>query len=567
MRSGAEVGRCVARARFWRRRQNQTRGRPQVRWLSSKIAGMHRVRNLALAMLIVVTVGSLAYTGGYAWYLRSDYYCRRCVRGLSAALGLPSDIGRVVPRSWMSREFDDVVVWLPDRRGQALSCRRALLLYTPEPDNPDAYEIELLGGTCEISTRTWLQEDYRRVIESGLRPGFDPDGPRQVRFSGMDLRLDRERFRGSLRNASGVVTFMLPDTGRASIRCTALNGYEAPEPVVLRARFSPDAGGIRLDQADLSVPNLPVSVLGLQELAGIGLNSGTFSGQVTYAEADERRRLTVRGKCLDLSLAECTAGLVTRPWRGFCPEIELIELAIEEGRPQRLRFRGVLTGLVLGDVLAPWGLENVGGELVLRVRDANLSPVGIERLVASGRCVDVSLAALTEALGAGRASGTARLIIDDLTVEHNRLCSLDAEIRVEGVAEPAWVEGRLVTELVSRALNVDVPPFLPERIPYTRLGCRLEVRDEVLYVFGTHGPRQKTILTVRLLEQDFPLIVEPERPIDLTGWFDGLRGRFAKHLQERLDMLTLQQAWQAVSFWPEWPVPATSQPVAGDRRP
>ena len=33
---------------------------------------------------------------------------------LSAALGLPSEIGRVVPLSRSAREFQDIVVWLPE---------------------------------------------------------------------------------------------------------------------------------------------------------------------------------------------------------------------------------------------------------------------------------------------------------------------------------------------------------------------------------------------------------------------------------------------------------------------
>ncbi|MFH1746524.1 MAG: hypothetical protein ABIG44_05700 [Planctomycetota bacterium] len=530
---------------------------------------MRRARPLALVVLTVVTVVSLAYTGGYAWYLRSAYYRQKCVDNLSTALGLPSDIGRVVPRSSTAQEYGDVVVWLPDRRDQALYCRQAVLRYSPTPADPDAYEIELLGGKCEISTRTWLQEDYRRVIESGLRPGFDPDGPRLVKFSGMDLWFIRNRFRGALHDASGVVLFELPDQGRATIRCAALNGHSVSEPVVLRTRFSPRDSGIRIDELKLSVPNLPVKVLGLEALIGTGLRTGMFGGELIYSETGSGPHLTISGRCTDLSLAECTAGLVARPWEGMCPEIELKELTLENDRPRRLCFRGVLQGLLLGDVLAPWGLEALGGVLTLRVRDADLSSAGIERLVASGECVGVSLQALTSATDWGRASGTVRLEIDDLTIEQNRLCSLDAEIRVEQTAEDTWIEGRLVTELVSRALDVNVPPFFPERIQYTQLGCRIEVRDEVLYLFGTHGPREKTILTVNMVGQEFPLILEPKHSFDLTSWLDLLRLRAAEHLRQRLELLNWQQAWRTLSVWPRWPIPVATQPeftLPGDSR-
>ena len=111
------------------------------------------------------------------------------------------------------------------------------------------------------------------------------------------------------------------------------------------------------------------------------------------------------GKCHKLSLSECTASLLPVPWRGTGAEIELEELTLENGRPQRLRFRGVLTDVVLGDILAPWDLNTAGGDLVLRVREADLSPAGVERLVASGQCVGLSLEALTGQLGWGRMSG------------------------------------------------------------------------------------------------------------------------------------------------------------------
>ena len=85
---------------------------------------MQRGRYLVLTAASLVLAGSLATTGGYAWYLRSSGYRQACAAYLSERLELPSDIGRVIPRSRCSREFDDVVVWLPDRRGRALSCRR-----------------------------------------------------------------------------------------------------------------------------------------------------------------------------------------------------------------------------------------------------------------------------------------------------------------------------------------------------------------------------------------------------------------------------------------------------------
>lgn len=524
---------------------------------------MKHPRSLLLAGLVLITVGSLAGTLGYAWYLRSERYRQYCADYLSTWLGLPSDIGRVVPRSWSVREFDDVVVWLPGRRDKALSCRRALVIAKPSAEDPEAYEIELLGGTSEISSRTWLREDVRRVLESGLRPGFDPAGPRRVKFSGMNLRFERGDFQGELSDAVGVVEFETAESGWAAIHCRALNDYVSPEPVALTARFSPQPNGIQIDALTLRVPTLPLHVLHLERLLSLGLRSGAFSGELRYSEANGHRRTTLSGRCTNLDLAECTARLLPTPWRGKGTEIELRELTLEDGRPQRLRFAGVLDGLVLGDVLAPWGLQGLGGKLTLRVRAADLSRAGIERLIASGRCENIALDALTRQLGWGRMSGTARLVIDDLTIEQNHLRSLDAEFIVTERAQPEWLEGRLLTNLVSRLLGTDLPDVLPERIEYTHLGFRLDVRDELLYVFGTHGPREKTILTARLFGQELPLLVEPEEPFELAGWLDQWRARALAYL-EKLNEVTPRQTWEALRRWPThwWPATRPAPPDA-----
>ena len=135
-------------------------------------------------------------------------------------------------------------------------------------------------------------------------------------------------------------------------------------------------------------------------------------------------------------------------------------------------------------------------------------------------------------------TGNLRIVIDDLTIENNQLKSLDASMIVDdAVQQPNWIEGKLLRELISRTLKVELPDVLPERIEYTQLGVKLDVRDEVLHVFGTHGPREKTILTVRLAELEMPLIREPERSFDLSGWFDELRAQAAERLQRRLRSL------------------------------
>ncbi len=250
---------------------------------------MRRPRVIVLAVLAGLVYGSLLATGGYAWYLRSDGYRKSCAARLSDSLRLPAEIGRVVPRSRNAREFQDVRVWLPERRGEAAYCRRAIVVGQPTANDADAYELQLLGGWCEISTRTWLREDYRTVLESGLRPGFDPDGPRRVVFSGMDLTFEHQGFRAALRDAHGVVAFENPVQGWATVHCNEFNGHTTADAVVLRVEFSPQAPGVRLDRVELIVPELPIAIVGLEDLAGLGLRTGSFSGRVQYRETDGHR--------------------------------------------------------------------------------------------------------------------------------------------------------------------------------------------------------------------------------------------------------------------------------------
>lgn len=495
-------------------------------------------------LLGLVMAGSLAGSAGYALYLRSDAYRERAAAALSESLGLPADIERVRPLSLRARQFDGILVWLPDRRGQALRCDVAQVISTPTPSNPDAYELRLSGGSCEISPRTWLGEDYRSVLASGLRPGFAPGGPSRVHFSGMDVQVARDRFTLTLDDASGLVSFENSQSGSAAITCYRLNGYRSNEPIFLDAAFSPLLSGVQADSIELTIPSMSLEVLRLEQLTGTTIRSGTFDGRVTYSETASRRTLAISGHCAGVDLAEVTA-MLPRPWRGRCEHAVLQELLIENRVPVAVRLLGDVTDLYLGDVLAPWGLAHVGGKLTLNLKSAVITTAGVERLVAVGRCDGVALESLSAALGHGRMSGTLRLEIHDLTVIDNRLHSLDAEMTVDPAADGSrWIEGLLLRSAVKGALRIDLPPILPERVEYTRLGVRLEVRDEVLRLYGSHGRQARTILSVRLLGTELELVTEPEGPIDLSPHLDGIRSKVAELMRERWDALQARRRAQ-----------------------
>lgn len=492
------------------------------------------MRAAAAAALGLILVGSIVATLSVGWYLRSPAYRRAVESSLSARLALPSEVGRVVPRSWSSREYRDIVIWLPERRGRAMTCDRALVRATPQ-HGPSAYEIDLFGGAVEISTRTWLSGDYRGVIESGLRPGFSPDGPHALRFQGMVVRFQRDDFELTLSDTAGSVEFEMPTVGRARATATRLNGFEGATPVTLEAEFSPRESGVRVDQLTLSTPDIPLGVLGLRPLVGADVHRGSFQGRLAYREDGGRVELELSGRCRDIDLAECTHGLGGTAWRGRCDEIELLTLRLGAEGLREVAFRGRVSDLQLDDVLARWALDAGGGVAHLDVGTVVAEPSGIRDFVASGRCVDVSLDALTQSLGMGRMTGVVRVHIDDVTIVENHLKSLKAAVRVVDADDaPNWIEGRLLHAMAEKALQIQLPNILPERVEYVRLGLRLEVRDEVLRVYGSHGPGERTILTVRIAGQDFPLIQEPRRPFDLTELTDWLRETAAARIRDRL---------------------------------
>jgi hypothetical protein len=482
------------------------------------------------AGLIVLNLGSLGTTAGYAFYLRSGAYRGDCERKLSERLGLESGIGRVVPRSTLAREFQDIEVWLPDRRARAHTCERAILEYLDTPGDPHAYVLRLFDGSSEISSRTWLRSDYRNVVNAGLRPGFIEGGPHRVHFEGMRLALQREQLSIVLSDAAGSVIFDGHALGRATAACRVINGYRCAEPAILTASFSPTPDGVRMEDLRLSVENLPLSATGLSGPLGSPTLQGRFRGEVEYNERGGRN-LLLRGSANDVQLSELTQAL-PNPVRGSMPEIVV-----------SARLAGSMVDVALGDVLALLGISGGTGSLRVTLADAQLGPAGVIKAVASGQCPAIELETVSAAAGFGRLSGSLRLELRDLTIVDNRIDSLLAVVSAEpGGDGKCWIEGRLLRELALRLLKLDLPPLLPERIEYVKLGMRLEVHDERLHIYGSHGPGDKTILTVRLLGNELPLVKEPENPIDLRASLDAARTAAADRIRRRLAAFAASQA-------------------------
>ncbi len=483
----------------------------------------------AIAMVCLGVGGPL----GYACYLRSDGYRQHCATVLSERLGMFSTIARVDPLSWSSRGFSGIEVWLPERRATAATVGDAELAYRRDTQRPDDYQLTLLNGRCEISSRTWLREDVRFVVESGLGSGFRPGGPSRVFFQNFDVRLEREPFVALLRQMEGTIHFKSETLATLQAACKELNGVHVDEPIHLSAEVSPRGARLQIDELKLRVPELPLRVIGGEVLGGAAPRSGSFSGNLTYSESADARCVTLSGSCNAVELAEFTGGFLPRPFRGRCDAIRLEELTLQDGWPSRLRFAGGVESVFAADIAALLGLAPESGALKLDVRAAELSPDGVERFVASGLLADVDLGEWSRALGQGELRGRAKVELRELTVIDNRLVSLKARLDVQPDSTGGWISRRLLTSVAKSTLGISLPPILPERVEYSQMGAELSVEEETLYVLGTHGDRQRVLVTLRLPGgYELPAVKQPPGGIVLTPWLDQARARAREAIEK-----------------------------------
>lgn len=465
-------------------------------------------RRQRLLALLLTTVALLPVGSVLVWaaVLRSDWYATQCAAALSEYVQLPAEIERVRPISSTERAYENVIVWLPQRRGEALRCATAIVRDVPTADDPLAYELELAGGNCEISQHTWLAGDYRDVLDAGLRPVFAEGGPRRVIFSDMRITLAHDGITLTLHGASGTVRFDNPEEGLAAVVCEQLGEYRSPEPIYLGVRFLPTRAGVRVASLELRVPELPLGRAGLMALADLPEMDARFAGTLRYTESPALNentlqrvlQLTGRVYALDIGVLANAAGFPGI--NGHCPEMQLQELRFENGDPARLRFRGALERVTLARLLELLGLPAINAQTTVRVLDADLSQRGIHTLSATADVRDLDMHALVTPLEAGEMNGLLQANITDLRVDDNKLVTLRGRIDITTDNDATkWIDRTLLRAIVEQLLGWSLPAFvtnaMDERITYDRFGVRLEVEQEHLTLHGTHGEGEEFIIT------------------------------------------------------------------------
>lgn len=489
-------------------------------------------RRLLLILTCLTVGGSLVGTTLYGLRLRSDGYRLRMQRDLSRFFDLPCDIGRIRPLTFSSRAFDDVVIWLADRRAEVFRCNRAVWHERREAGTL-IQDLDLLSGMLSVAADAWQREDYRRVLRSGLGHDFETLHLGEVRLHDFHLQFRHGDFRLTCGQAEGVLTLGRKDDGAARLTAVDLNGFPTVEPIQIAARFNPSEG-VRVRDLVLTVPEIPLAALGLNALLDAPAERGRFAGRIEYQDDSGEPEVIVSGRLADVAAEDFTAGLDFGPIRGTL-NVTIDRARIADRLMTHLSGRGEVRGVVLADfapLLAGKTLSG-GGDLNVRQIDAALGR--LNRLVLDGALDDLSLEECSALLGRGRATGRLSVTINALRVRDDVIEWADVEVRAappEG-SNAGTIDRELLLGGVQEFLGLTWPEalpqsLLPQRIEYTQFGVRLLVRKNRLRVLGTHGPRGDTILTLRLLGRDWGVVKSLAGEIDLAPMIAALRQKAAE---------------------------------------
>ncbi|MFQ5424156.1 MAG: hypothetical protein ACE5F9_09270 [Phycisphaerae bacterium] len=488
-----------------------------------------RPHRLVLLLISVVVVGgSLGLSAGYGLYHRSDAYRHRVEADLSEFFEMPCDVGRIRPRSFSGRDFENVTLWLPDRRDRVFFCERATWREVERAGGP-TNELDLLSGVLTLGTDRWQTTDYYKVFASGLGHDFEDLDLSRVGLSDFEVSFARRNLSIHCRQTGGTIDMSDPAEGVAHLVAYELNGYRVRQGVQIVARFSP-RNGVEVSELFLELPEVPLARIGLSPTLGSGISCGRFAGGIEYCSASPVDEVILRGTLTDVDLSEFSDRLPFGPVRGQ------LSVTVDEARMAgsvvtHLRGRGEITGLSLDSFAPLLRRDFLAGEADLNIQWVDLALGHVNRLVLDGRVDGLALEAILNPLGRGAAAGTLAIEVHSLRVVDDAIESADIEITaVPPAGRAGTIDRTLLLNAAQTAAHFSWPDWLPsslvpDEIEYSRFGVRLLVRDNKMRILGTHGADGKTILTIRLAGRSFGVVKEQSSQIDLTPWIDRLLAR------------------------------------------
>lgn len=479
-------------------------------------------RKILLAGSIVLVGGSLGLTLGYGLRIRSESYRRAVEADLSAFFEMPCDVGRIRPRSFQTRLFENVSIWLPDRRDRVFHCRQALW-HEIERDGIETNELDLIDGVLALGTDRWQTTDYYQVFEAGLGHNLEDLDLTRVSLTDFELSFVRGGLGIRCRETSGTIDMSDPAEGVAQLHAYVLNGHRISQGVGIHARFSPK-NGVEVSRLSLQLPEVPLSAIGLGDALGSDVTSGCFAGGIDYRNVDGQHEIRLRGDLSDVSLAEVTGRLPFGPLEGRLA-VSVDEALISNSILTHLRGRGNVSDLSLQSFASLLGQPTLSGTADLNIQWIDLALGHINRLSIDGKAENLRLEQLLRPLGKGAATGKLTVQVKSLQIVDDVIESADIEISaVPPPGRAGTIDRTLLLNAAEKVANFSWPTWLPQsllpdHVEYTEFGVRLLIRDNKLRVLGTHGSDGRTILTIKV-GTTIPVVREWSGEIDLTPWIE-----------------------------------------------
>jgi len=466
-----------------------------------------------IVVALILAPGTILATLAYSLHLRSDAYREAFTTELSERLDMFVTIERIRPLALDSKAFNDVRVYLDESGPQVFSCARAK--WGPKSRGEGAeYLLELTDGWLLVGTADWTEREYRRILTGGLGHDFAGLGLTEVRLEDIDLRFILPLFEFRAAKTSGVVMFDSRGSGLASLNCSRLNRVDVAEPVNVAIRFTPGER-LALHEVRLTVPTVPIAALGLDDLLQNHMSRGDFEGTISYQQGEEGETVEVTGSLRDAELSEFTAAVDGGPFHGRI-DIDLQEAAFVGRRLHVLELHGKLSDLYVGELAPRLATSAAEGRMDLKLDRVRWQDGRLARLSASGKCDDLSLGSISALLGKGTITGIVALDIRSILIVDDELRFADVEIAVRPPVDgPGLIDRELIARAAQQWVGVDLTKALPGQIEYEQLGMRLIVDNGELKVLGTHGPDDRTILTINILGRSWGVIRQPQRTFTL----------------------------------------------------
>ena len=496
---------------------------------------MRSQRIILLLISFLLVGGSMGLTAGYGLYYRSESYRREVEADLTAFFELPCDVGRIRPRSFDTRAFQRVAIWLPDWRDQVFFCEEALWRETEPEGGPLTRELELINGKLILGTDRWHDDDYKQLLESGLGHDFEGLNLTRVVLRDFEVSFERDGLSIRCRDTAGNIDMTDPEEGRADLRAFELNGHRVSQGVQIFALFSP-SNGIEIHELVLDLPEVPLSTIGLGSALGSVVSGGRFAGRLEYksrgsglqpgSDGPAEAEIRISGDVLDVRLAELTRRLPFGPLEGRL-SVNLENARVADGVVTHVRGRGEIAGLSLNSFAPLLDMPALDGTADLNIQWIDLALGHVNRLVVDGQARDLGLHQILQRWGPGSATGKLAIDIHTLRIVQDKIEAADIEIRAIPPDDgPGTISRDLLLGAAKQFVNIEWPSWIPQsivpdQIEYTEFGVRLLINDNKLRILGTHGTDGKTILTVRIL-RPIGLVRAPSGSFDLAPWIDAL---------------------------------------------